>query len=70
MSDCKTIAISQSMHNPKSIFYTEKSMNESKVEVTIQADRLDETMEAIRKVHPYEEPVINVIKLEGTTFTY
>lgn len=39
---------------------------ELKVEVTIRAERLDETLRAIKAVHPYEEPVINVIPLWGT----
>lgn len=39
---------------------------EMKVEVTIRAENLEETLSAIRKVHPYEEPVINVIPLLGT----
>lgn len=36
---------------------------ELKVEVTVQARRLEETIAAIKAVHPYEEPVINVIPL-------
>ena len=39
---------------------------ELKVEVTCRMDRLDETIEAIKKVHPYEEPVINAIPLIRT----
>lgn len=39
---------------------------ELKVEVTCLQDRLDETLEAIRVVHPYEEPVINAIPLLRT----
>ena len=39
---------------------------ELKVEVTIRAERLPETMAAVKSVHPYEEPVINVIPLLGT----
>lgn len=39
---------------------------EVKVEVTIKAGQLRETIEAIKRVHPYEEPVINVIPLWGT----
>jgi len=39
---------------------------ELKVEVTIRAERLQETIRAIKAVHPYEEPVINVIPLWGT----
>ncbi len=42
---------------------------EWKVELTIRAEQLRETMDAIRRVHPYEEPVINVIPLWGTSFT-
>ncbi len=41
---------------------------EWKVEVTIRAERREETIEAIKRVHPYEEPVINVIPLWGTSF--
>ena len=40
---------------------------ELKVEVTIRTEKLRETMEAIKRVHPYEEPVINVIPLWGTS---
>ena len=36
---------------------------EIKVEVTIKAGNLDKTLEAIKAVHPYEEPVINIIPL-------
>ncbi|MBQ2594431.1 MAG: cytochrome C biogenesis protein [Candidatus Riflebacteria bacterium] len=36
---------------------------ELKVEVTIKADKLKNTISAIKSVHPYEEPVINVIPL-------
>ena len=39
---------------------------ELKVEVTIRAENLQETLTAIREVHPYEEPVINVIPLLST----
>ena len=37
--------------------------SELKVEVTCQSSRLEETLGAIRRVHPYEEPVIHVIPL-------
>ena len=37
---------------------------ELRVEVTILSEKLEETLRAIKEVHPYEEPVINVIKLE------
>lgn len=42
---------------------------ELKVEVTIRSERLGETLESIRAVHPYEEPVINVIPLIATGLT-
>ena len=38
---------------------------ELKVEVTILAEKLMETVAAVKAVHPYEEPVINVIPLIG-----
>ena len=39
---------------------------ELKVEVTCRLDRAAETVAAVKRVHPYEEPVINVIPLLGT----
>jgi len=39
---------------------------ELKVEVTIRSERLQETITAVKSVHPYEEPVINVIPLLAT----
>lgn len=42
---------------------------ELKVEVTCLTRRLEETLAAIRAVHPYEEPVINVIPLLATGLT-
>ena len=36
---------------------------ELKVEVTCRSGQLDRTMAAVKAVHPYEEPVINVIPL-------
>lgn len=39
---------------------------ELKVEVTCLSARLKETVKAVREVHPYEEPVINVIPLYMT----
>ncbi len=36
---------------------------EFKVEVNVEDSNVDRTVEAIRKAHPYEEPVINVLKL-------
>ena len=39
---------------------------ELKVEVTVCKEKLDETLDAVKTVHPYEEPVINVIELYRT----
>ena len=36
---------------------------ELKVEVTCRAENLVRTMKAVKAVHPYEEPVINVLPL-------
>ena len=41
---------------------------EPKAEVTVRAERVDETIAAIKRVHPYEEPVINAIPLWCTSF--
>lgn len=38
---------------------------ELKVEVCCKAQKLDQTLAAIKHVHPYEEPVIHVIPLCG-----
>ncbi len=37
---------------------------ELKLEFNIQENIKDKTIETLRKNHPYEEPVINVIKLQ------
>lgn len=39
---------------------------EYKVEVLCRTHRLEETIRAVKKVHPYEVPVINAIPLLGT----
>ena len=39
---------------------------ELKVEVTCRTKRVEETLTAVKAVHPYEEPVINVIPLYRT----
>ena len=39
---------------------------EIKAEVTCQTEKVKETLRAIKEVHPYEEPVINVIPLYMT----
>ena len=41
---------------------------EIKVEVTCRTERVDQTVHAVKAVHPYEEPVINVIPLYRTGF--
>ena len=41
---------------------------ELKVEVTCRTENTDRTVEAVKAVHPYEEPVINVIPLYRTSF--
>lgn len=42
---------------------------ELKVEVTCRTAQADKTVEAVKRVHPYEEPVINVIPLYRTSFS-
>ena len=42
---------------------TVSEAEELKVEVNVSSDKLTSTLRAIRTVHPYEEPVINVIPL-------
>ena len=39
---------------------------ELKVEVTVKGERLEETLSAVKTIHPYEEPVINVVELYRT----
>ncbi len=41
---------------------------EVKVEVTVYTEAADQTIAAVKKAHPYEEPVINVIPLWKTSF--
>ena len=41
---------------------------ELKVEVTCPKERVDAVVEAVKRVHPYEEPVINVLPLYRTSF--
>ena len=36
------------------------------MEVTCFTDRVEATLAAIKRIHPYEEPVINVIPLYRT----
>lgn len=39
---------------------------EIKVEVTLRAAQVEDAVRAVRRVHPYEEPVINLIPLLNT----
>ncbi len=39
---------------------------EVKIEVVCFQSRVEETLEAVKAAHPYEEPVINVLPLLGT----
>ena len=41
---------------------------EYKVEVTIKKENLEKTMAAVKEIHPYEEPVINIIPLINDWF--
>jgi hypothetical protein len=41
---------------------------ELKVEVVCPTQRVDQTVEAVKQVHPYQEPVIHVIPLYRTSF--
>ena len=41
---------------------------ELKVEVVCRTEKVDLTVEAVKEIHPYEEPVINVIPLYRTSF--
>ena len=43
---------------------------ELKVEVTIRAAALDDVMRAAKAVHPYEEPLINVLPLAATSMEW
>lgn len=42
---------------------------EIKVEVNSRGDRVREALRVIKRVHPYEEPVINVIALANFQFS-
>ena len=41
---------------------------ELKVEVTCRTERIDAAIQAVKRIHPYEEPVINAIPLYRTSF--
>ena len=38
---------------------------EERIEITCEQDKLTKVISAIREVHPYEEPAIDVYKLEN-----
>ena len=41
---------------------------EVKVEVTVYTEKVEETIRAIKDVHPYEEPVINALPIYRVSF--
>jgi hypothetical protein len=41
---------------------------ECKVEVNCREQYLEETIHAVREMHPYEEPVINVLPMANTRY--
>ncbi len=41
-----------------------ESVNEERIEVTIQQEKLDEVVKAIKSVHPYEEIPIDIYNLQ------
>ena len=49
-------------------YISELAEPELKVEVTVYTENVDKTIEVVKAVHPYEEPVINVIPLWRTSF--
>ena len=50
--------------NPYSGTHGEVSAEEEiKAEVTCRVDDVDRVIKAVKKIHPYEEPVINVLPL-------
>ncbi|HJS20789.1 MAG TPA: divalent cation tolerance protein CutA, partial [Anaerolineales bacterium] len=45
-----------------------KEVEEYKVEVNCKRELVNDAMKAIRRVHPYEEPLVNVIPLANHRF--
>ena len=45
-----------------------REAEEFKVEVNCRRELVNDAMEAIRRVHPYEEPLVNVIPLANHLF--
>lgn len=44
------------------------SVRSARIEMQCSEEKLREVIEAIKKVHPYEQPVIEVVKLEDISF--
>lgn len=44
------------------------SQQELKVEVVCFTEQVDKTVEAVKRIHPYEEPVIHAVPLYRTSF--
>jgi hypothetical protein len=40
-------------------------VGEARLEVTVEKDKLKEVLEAMKKVHPYEEIAYDIVKLEN-----
>lgn len=69
LSYSKVIGMWRPLANTSPYIGKENEISEAeelKVEVTVREEILDETLKAIKAVHPYEEPVINVIELFKT----
>lgn len=43
---------------------------ETRIEATVAVDRIDEVCEAIRQMHPYEEPIIDVFEMKAPRTVY
>jgi len=41
---------------------------ENKIEMVCPEDKLEEVIKALRKVHPYETPAIDIVKLEDLKY--
>ena len=60
---CRPLAGSHPYNGEENKLCTGK---EYKVEVICRTEKVDETIRAVKRVHPYEVPVINVIPLYRT----
>ena len=66
LSYSQVIGVWRPLENTKPYLGTYNDVSEEpelKVEVIIKAENLKKTVAAIKKVHPYEEPVINILPL-------